>query len=454
MKSSSFIRYAFTGIIALTLLRCSSTKNNHASISSPLEGVNVPQEPFSINSEEGGTITTKSGSTIVIPANAFTDESGSPYKGSVQIKYREFHNSMEILTSGIPMSYDSAGSTLQFQTAGMFEINARAKDNSELQIAADKEITVNMASFVDGSQYNFYSLDEKHGWNYAGTGKPVKVENPVAKPAVADSQKALIPPVKPREQNEKEKSFNLSFDENEHPELKGFSDVVWQYAGQLSDTAHNPNYNNWVFSYAWEKAELGKYNEQSMDFELLLSSKKKTFKTIVCPVLKGKKLKKALKEFDQKMAQYHKVKTEKENAEKLEDQKGEFLRSFSIKKFGIYNWDCVLSETDRMAINAKFKFDGDIDVPENSLTAYLITGSNRSLVKYEFEDWDKFSFNPNSSNKVVVILPGNRIALFSEQQFKQLDIDKIKNDKSYIFTLHVQKTPVKSMDELSQAIAG
>ena len=101
-----------------------------------------------------------------------------------------------------------------------------------------------------------FHLNEEKGWEYSGKTAPEKnVEKEKVLAALPDG---IPSPVKPVQLKENEKVFNLSFNESEHPELKGFADVMWQYSGTEGGTS-DPAQNLWVFTYNWQKADLGKF---------------------------------------------------------------------------------------------------------------------------------------------------------------------------------------------------
>ena len=87
-------------------------------IQPPIAGKETPYTTYRISAKNGGVINYPTGSSISIPANAFVNTNGEPVSDSIDIKYREFHNPLEIFLSGIPMTYDSAGVTRTLESAG------------------------------------------------------------------------------------------------------------------------------------------------------------------------------------------------------------------------------------------------------------------------------------------------------------------------------------------------
>lgn len=146
-------------------------------IKPPIKGLDVERNFYTINPDIPNVLVYPSGTKILIPANAFTDSKGNPVKESVTISYREFRDPVDILVSGIPMKYDSAGASNNFESAGMFEINASI-NKQPLQLATGKKIRMNFASTSIDSTYNFYSFNDSTGnWTYKTKPNTVTTES-------------------------------------------------------------------------------------------------------------------------------------------------------------------------------------------------------------------------------------------------------------------------------------
>ncbi|MCU0433738.1 MAG: hypothetical protein MUC87_09825 [Bacteroidia bacterium] len=145
----------------------------HPLIRRPISGTDVARNYYTFNVEKGASFSYPSGTNIRIPANAFVDKNGKPVSGEVTLGYREFRDAADIVVSGIPMKYDSAGQTADFESAGMFELVASSAGN-EVKVAPGKNITMQFALTKPESSYNFYKLDENQGWVFQGKpGTPV-----------------------------------------------------------------------------------------------------------------------------------------------------------------------------------------------------------------------------------------------------------------------------------------
>lgn len=129
----------------------------------------VTYETFKIkNNKKPISITTKNGSKIDIPANAFVDANGEAITKDIEIKFRDFYNPLDFFISGIPMDYDSAGANYTFTSAGMFEIDAKSKDK-QLYLKGGEKIDLEFNS-LSASTYNFYEYDTTDNeWTYQFT---------------------------------------------------------------------------------------------------------------------------------------------------------------------------------------------------------------------------------------------------------------------------------------------
>ncbi|HXC04862.1 MAG TPA: hypothetical protein VNZ86_08930, partial [Bacteroidia bacterium] len=141
----------------------------------PVYAWDKPKTIYAVDALQGGVITHPGGTKIFIPAGAFTDAGGQPVEGPVQIDYREFHDPVDFLFSGIPMTYDSGGTTNLFESAGMFEITA-SQNGNQVFLNKDKPVKMEFVSTDANTTYNFYELNEEKGtWVNKGKTETPKV---------------------------------------------------------------------------------------------------------------------------------------------------------------------------------------------------------------------------------------------------------------------------------------
>ncbi len=315
----------------------------------PLKGVDVPYMSYNVQSSKGGMFTYKK-SKITIPANAFCDENGKDVSGDVKINYREFHDAIDFFVSGIPMTYDSAGKTYNFESAGMLDIQGTL-NGKPVFIKPGKDIQIAMSSFQTGTKYNVYKLDTiQKNWAYQGKSnyKMEKAQKTVikkqvniaiqqfsAKDTIAVKQKIDVvkqeekkleaekplPPVKTNEQNYK---CIIDVDSSEFPELAVYKNVKFEV------DPSNKDYNPKWATTEWTDAKLTRKGS-SEDYIFTVSKGNIKHDILVHPTFEGQDYKVALKEYNQKYAQYQtkldkKIEEEKKQKEAYEKMMAEFKK--------------------------------------------------------------------------------------------------------------------------------
>lgn len=456
----------FTPVVAgaALLAACNSNSNNQENqvinlpsdalgvetallaVQPPITGLDVPFQSYSVPTSEGMSIETATGTTIEIPANAFVDKDGNPITGTVDIQFREFHDATDIIASGIPMHNPETGEFME--TAGMFEIKGEQK-GQEIFVKGDKDIEVNLASFNEGNEFNFYKLGPKD-CRWADKGTAAAKPNLKKQTRLAELDAELpTAPVKPRKHSNVENFvFDLDVNYSMFPELKSFKGVVWEYAGQ----GENPEKNEWIFTSDWDKINLEK--SSTGYFELVLSNKDKKFKTLVRPVLSDENYEEALAAFTAtKMAAYNTVKkAQQDERERLNAQAG-LVRSFNVSGFGIYNWD-IWHKPGRTRCVAKPKFDvmANVDSDINKISYFLVMGGQRSVVRYSPSTLSKFSFKAADDNALLAVLPEGKVAIFSAKDFKNLDLASIEKNHTALMEMATETMTVSSLGNLDEVI--
>lgn len=137
----------------------------------------TPFEQFKLNNQKGAKVLLNNGGRIYIKPNSLVYADGSSVQGEYELKFEEYHGLADIVASGLPMRYDSAGMQLNFMSAGMFDI-AASQNEKEIFIKKGEGIDVNLANFQDSKCYNFYELnEEEENWEYIKTDSPRQLRN-------------------------------------------------------------------------------------------------------------------------------------------------------------------------------------------------------------------------------------------------------------------------------------
>ena len=326
-----------------------------------------------VDANQGGTYVYENGSTVVVPPAAFVNGQGNLVEGPVEIKYREFHDYVDFFISGIPMHYDSMGTSYQLESAGMIEIYAE-QNGERLEMNPGKELDIKLVHDIyaapgDPLDFNIYHLDtNQRNWVYKGKNNLEIIPDPNATAPISDEDRATgnyqtqlndlekeeaeeiakieatipkpIAPVAPAEADKTAHVFNLKFTENmiqagtasnDLDEQRGaLRDLQEQYDNLLWQVAPNqPDFNeNAASSINWVDMKLRKLNNR--DYELTLIGSANQMKVKVNPVLTGADFQKAMAEFNQSFAKYEVALEDRER--QLQSARETLLREINKRK--------------------------------------------------------------------------------------------------------------------------
>lgn len=318
-----------------------TTAARKAFVSAPSASLRIPYSSYRVSGAKGGSITHQ-GSKIKVPAGSFVSKSGEDIVGDVTIEYREFHDPADIVVSGIPMAYDSAGHKYNLESAGMFDI--RGSYNGEpVFIKPDKQLDVTLASASSENRFNQYFLDTvARNWQYLKRDHAIPVKNPEHRPQAApvparlaalknnievviprrvDSVKtvytrrvAQLPrpkePLKPVASTKGKPTFKLDGSHHEFPELSAFNNVIFEVGPE------NTNYTKEFHSITWSDVKMGQGPDKGRNYYLTLSYRSRTERLIVYPVLSGADLEKANGIYAEKLASYEQLAKKRQADEK------------------------------------------------------------------------------------------------------------------------------------------
>lgn len=310
-------------------------------INEPFEKIKVKNTTYKVDNAKGAEIKHSTGSKINIPKSSFVNKKGEEIKGEVEILYREIHDQAEIIASGIPMRYDSAGKEFTFESAGMFEIKGY-QNGEPVFIKHDKPLTVEFNSKQTEDHFNQYYLDTvAKNWTYLKRDNPVvptqlQPPNPAEQtssvnasavkkkelkkleqkyePAIAaipkriDSVKVVYTkkidklekpsqPTKPNKSSGRPQ-FELDVDYKEFPELSAFKNAVFEIGSEST------NYKPEMKDITWSSAEIEEGPKKGVNYVLVLKLRQRVEKLIVYPVLTGNDFAEASKKYEEKFEKY------------------------------------------------------------------------------------------------------------------------------------------------------
>jgi hypothetical protein len=449
--------FIYSAMIILFVAACASKIAEKPFISPPYPKLDQAFTDFQLDVQKGDTFTFSTGSRIIVPPDIWVDSAGNLIKGNVNIRYREFSNAGDVFLAGIPMTYDTAGKKETLVTAGMFEIRSY-KDNREIFIAKDKNLTVQMASNDANADYNFYYLDEgAKNWKYIGYDKPTV--NPIIQ-EIKDSIETMKPKVPfPFDKSyfalNYESILDVYFKDNYYtindnrkspaPKRKAEEyKLTWSgIFGSRHLTYNGADYR--AYQMVWQLLEgktLPKISKECYVEDLknlgsniynmsLINSEDKKATIRVKAVMPIKQLfafpaDDWQKKYDEVMA---KIKVE----EKRLAAQFAVYRTFEVKATGYHNWDRVYNRQDKMIVKGDFKFDKNIEEMADLEIYYFVEG-NKGFVKFPFKS-DSIMIVPDSTAKFVAVISETEGAVFNSKEYNKIDFSKLKYKQTCTFNM-------------------
>ena len=394
----------------------------------PLPASDTPFSSFSVSAKDGATIRYKTGSTITIPANAFRDADGNTIGDSVTIRYREFHDVLDIFLSGIPMNYDSAGTHYTLESAGMLEIRAY-QGNKPLQLDPGKPVTISLASNTADKKFNLYELDTiSKNWVYKGkdqvteNAKAVAATVKTGAPAVASPAGNLV---KPALSDPQKYCFRIAYDKTDFPELAAYDNVLFE----VTDNAFRPVY----YKINWKSISLENSSTKGTYF-VKLHKADTTITVSAVPVFDREHYETALRAFDekQKAAGSRQHSEEAAKQARLDDtnrslkgyktkdfsnalQLTAAKRTFTVLRFGLFNCDHPLLPLPVQTVAPVFQ---DGAAKETYSTVFLAEKGKNTV--FRFTRGERFRFDPHAEHLLWTIDSNNRVAFFRNVDYAQL----------------------------------
>lgn len=468
-------------------------------VNPPIKGFKDAPTEAKLVAEKGGAIRSESGSTYQIAANSLQTQDGQPVTGEVTIKYREMHDYVDFFLSGIPMTYDSAGTTYQLESAGMVEIYAE-QNGEKLAISPDRPIQVELISKLPLKKseivpkFNIYQLDIlARNWNFRDVDNVQLVEREedensegqILKDFAKKERSAIASvesefpepksPLKPQKANGNDFVFNLDFQgdqilssnsvsADESKKLfEKYQEAMWQVKPGTGVSAND-------LRQAWDDAQIKPLS--NTDFELSLIKDGQRLNVIVNPVMSGEEYQKELENYQALLAEYSKqleARNSKVSAaiaevkDKFSNQKEEALANlealvddayypatvinrFAVTDFGI--WNC-----DRPYLPKGEKIAGSfVDDKNNKFddhTAFLVDRNRNTVIRYYATEGTKVNVNEKSDHLLWIVTNDEKLAIFRPEDFAKLE----NTDLEKTFVMDVIDAPLASEADIREILA-
>lgn len=331
-------------------------------INPPLDEIKPTFASKKINANEGGIYEYDNGSKLFVPAAAFTNADGKLVEGEVEIEYREMHDYVDFFLSGIPMTYDSAGTKYVLESAGMVEIIAK-QNGQPVKMQPGKEIKVELISYINmprlnvNPKYNIYKLNAStRSWEYRNVDNIQIIEelesegfeneelnnlktnyqSSLARITTAENLEVSeleatigMPskPTRPVRADKNQFSFDLDISDNASPVVKElgekYQNIIWHIS------PNSPEINTNAFNVVWESMDL-KPLDDGQDFELTLINGTKQERVIVTPALSGNEFTQAMSVYNTAMETYQNELTARDLA--LAGNRKKIVDRFTLQK--------------------------------------------------------------------------------------------------------------------------
>lgn len=421
----------------------STQKASRQEITPPLPDIKPNLYSFAVNALEESVLETPTGSRIIIPANAFVSESGEKITGEVKIEFQEFHDATDVILSGIPMNINAEnGEMASLETAGMFKIDGKAGDQ-KVKIADNKEIEIQLASFKEGNDFNFYAFDETAG-NWIEKGRTDPMPNPVKKEALEFLGPDPIKPVAIQKAKSTDQVFELSVNKEENPEFADLDNVLWKTADNsaIPEAAMQGDIRNPRLTCV--DADRSVYHLSGYN------SQKNSFSVDVTPVLFGSNYEKANKNFSSKMTTYLSKVKSREDEKKRIDMMADLSRSFVISGLGVYNFDRIYHLKRKVSFKSAVFFIPLLKKVFNK--AYLLERKNKGAIPYTSNSGWNFMFDPKEDNVLISLDSDGHLYEFTTSDFENGDWDSVDPEKEFSFSMRNTDVVISSSADLRHYI--
>lgn len=398
-----------------------------ACVNAPIDEIDVPKHTYTFNNQDGGTFITGEGTRIIVPQNAFADENGQLTQGPVDLVFREFHKVPDFFRAGIPMTYDSAGETYTFESAGMFELLAFAGDEP-LQVAKGKELFVDLVSSDNSPKHNVYYLDTvADKWNYLAESTFREMEEPET---TEDSQPDYTYAfdngssndvadrfyVKPVQAGKATYLFKAEYEKSQFPELSIYENVLFEVDESRQE------FSNDLYKVNWASVTIKKSKMDGL-YMLKLSRPDTTVKLYAKPVFAAADYQNAVARYNKKgsdqqqaVANYRSradsTVANRDQAISMGTSNYQGYRRVSVTRSGIYNHDYPI-RIDNTFIKPTFTENGSPIVPAR------IYWTDKSVnAMYEAQgNAEALYFTKGAPIILWVVDEQNRMAVVSESEF-------------------------------------
>jgi hypothetical protein len=440
MKTKFILLLLFLGSCSEKVDRKEVKKVDESFVKKPIMNLDIEFQKYTLDAEKGDKIVALSGSFIEFPPNAFIDRNGELIKGMVDVSFREFHNSLDLFISGIPMQYDTLGSNYTFESSAMCEIYA-SQNNIELFVNPNAAPEVHLITNNTDPSHNLYFLDTiQKTWIPIGKSKiekeNIKIsESKTNNKAINEDEVAEI--VEPIKANPERPIISVTIPYVDFvPELQIFKNTKFEV--DLSESNYDPKDGD----IEWDKVKLEETNIKGL-YNLIFSSRKRKISYRVKPVYEGEDYDDAYKIYKDKISKIEAKKQLQARAVAIISNRAKTFRMFNALKFGIYNCDKIIQD-DLMEVIANF-----VDQKNNQLDFYGVNLMDIDRNAIFWSDPKNIKIN-QSQKQAIIVVKEDTIYYVTPTDFGNTQMDDVT--KSITFKMRQYIGETESPDKLKELL--
>jgi hypothetical protein len=404
-------------------------------VTPPFKNADIKFNEYQVETDKGAVLYYPSGTIITIPKDAFVDSEGKPVKGNVSVKYREMQTPEDLFISGIPMTYDSAGTLLNMQTAGVCEFEA-FKGDTAININSGNSINIDFSSPVENSGYSLLLFDSVlKNW--------IKIEDSTSVVNLDDYAENTV--FIPRKADHSKPRFKLEYrDPSKFPEFE----IYKNYSFEVSD--NEKNYDPKESLIEWKSISIKK-DESTGEYlvSFINPDRQVTYRTWA--VFEDADYQVALAIYDQQSAVKDTAASDDAGRIlKLQKDKdciaSNTFRPFTISKTGLWSYSKIIKNVFSASIDADFR-----DMNGNSLDlkyVAILDKTQNTVLRYIPASFTHISFDTASQNIMVAVTQSGDFAYL-----KKDELAKLPETGKCTVTLQLAPKKPESADDITALIS-
>lgn len=364
--------------LALTVTSCRlfHAREHVIRVAPPIPGADVPFNTHNFSNDTDVVVHSPTGTRIRIPANALEWEDGSPAKGPLTLRYREFHDAWGILRAGIPMEVAGTDGTLR--SAGMIDIRI-GQEGRQARLRKDAGIDIQLASYQQAEGFDLYYLSKDSAWTVADTFATNPNRRKAEQLARLDGQSP-----DPGRFNPGSNSFRIEADTAQFPYLKALDGLLWK----VDKRDVNADFRR-ARRIKWDKVDVTRLEGPGyrfrLDFKTLLSVKGESarrleYSVVATPTRTGRGGDAAA--IDRQLARYDSAYADWRRIYGRVAAEADMLNNFRINRLGIWNIDVLMKKDNFVSHEVRFDFESSKELKDKEIVVYAVYRSENSVLPH------------------------------------------------------------------------